>query len=425
MRVWLLQRAEPTPHDNDGAQRLLRTGILARTLIAAGHQVTWFTSTFDHYNRRQRYDADRRVAVEPGYDVHYLHGPSYRRNISLGRVRNHTTVARRFAAFAAETTERPDIVVASIPTAELALAGVKFGRTHGIPVVLDIRDLWPDVFYDVLPGFLKPLVHLATHSMRRALEQATRDATAIIGLTGGFLDWGLERGGRTRGPDDRVFFMGYQGKKRVDADPVAAGRFWDELGVRHDPATLTVAFIGTLGFVADFDPVFEAARILQADGVPVRFIICGDGARRAKIETAAAELPNVVFPGWVTEDRIQALFDRAEIGLTPYIESTNFILNVTNKPAEYMSGGWAIANSLDRGALQTLLSERDCGFSYGGSGRTLATKLARLALDPDLLEGLRQRARGTFAELFHGESVYGEMVTYLEEVARKAAGERV
>ena len=416
MRVWLLQQAEPTPHDDKRSQRLLRTGILADRLVRSGHEVVWWTSTFDHHNRRQRYPRDCSVPVGPGYDIQYLYGPSYRRVYSPSRALNHRSVARRFAAVAAATDAIPDVIVTSMPTVELALSAVRFGRRIGVPVVLDIRDLWPDVFFDVLPALLKPVLSIPAMLMRRSLRKAARDATAIVGLTDGFVEWGLGYAGRERGSLDRVFFMAYPEKKRPSGDLSSAGLFWDDFGVREDLSTLTVAFVGTLGLTVDFAPVVQAAKILHDEGTPARFVVCGDGARKTRIEQQAAGVPNIFFPGWIHEARIHALLDRSDIGLIPYIPSPNYILNLPNKPAEYMAGGLAIANSLDSGELFNLITARECGFSYAGRGAELAEQLTRLVEDPARLAALKANARTTFSELLRGESVYGEMVAYLEGI---------
>ena len=49
----------------------------------------------------------------------------------------------------------PDLILSSIPTSELSLEATKLGKKNNIPVILDIRDLWPDVFLDVLPNFFR------------------------------------------------------------------------------------------------------------------------------------------------------------------------------------------------------------------------------------------------------------------------------
>ena len=43
MRIWLITVGEPLP--TDGAERLLRAGILADMLSAKGHDVVFWTST--------------------------------------------------------------------------------------------------------------------------------------------------------------------------------------------------------------------------------------------------------------------------------------------------------------------------------------------------------------------------------------------
>ena len=53
MRVWLVQRAESTPHDDEGDRRLMRMGILADILQSHGHEVVWWTSAFDHVGKRK------------------------------------------------------------------------------------------------------------------------------------------------------------------------------------------------------------------------------------------------------------------------------------------------------------------------------------------------------------------------------------
>ena len=60
MRIWLVQRAESTPHDDNGNRRLLRIGILAEIMQSLGHEVVWWTSAFDHVGKRKRYNHKNR-----------------------------------------------------------------------------------------------------------------------------------------------------------------------------------------------------------------------------------------------------------------------------------------------------------------------------------------------------------------------------
>lgn len=54
MNIWLLQSSEPMPVVNK-EQRLLRTGMMAEKLNKRGHNVIWFSNTFDHFHKKQLY----------------------------------------------------------------------------------------------------------------------------------------------------------------------------------------------------------------------------------------------------------------------------------------------------------------------------------------------------------------------------------
>src|SRR5439155_9149672 len=151
MRVWLITVGEPLPVDGTG-DRPYRTGLLARFLIEAGHEVLWWSSTLDHIRKRLRAPESVSLDVEDKLRLVLLHGMPYRRNVSISRLINHIGIAREFERLA-PAQPRPDIIVCSLPTLELSDAATRFGGEHGIPVVLDVRDLWPDIFVDVLPAF--------------------------------------------------------------------------------------------------------------------------------------------------------------------------------------------------------------------------------------------------------------------------------
>ena len=53
MRAWLLTVGEPLPCDGPN-ERLHRTGLLAEALHSRGHEVLWWSSTFDHARKRFR-----------------------------------------------------------------------------------------------------------------------------------------------------------------------------------------------------------------------------------------------------------------------------------------------------------------------------------------------------------------------------------
>lgn len=427
MNIWLIQRSEPTPQDNKGKQRIMRTGILAERLAAKGHDVIWWTSSFDHYNRVQRFDHNQRVTINDHYQIQYIKSLGYKKNISMSRILDQSVLSKQFNKLIDESKELPDVIVASIPSVEIAMAAVRFGRRNGIPVILDIRDLWPNVFLDIVPKSIRFLVDPLLMPLRRLNRKTFISATGIVGLTRPFVDWALEYAGRPFGENDRVIPMGYINfqKNNTNSQSPMDTAFWENLGIRKNDEYLTVLFLGTIGSLFNIDRIIKAAQVLKDRNLPIRFIICGSGEKFESTVEAAKGLDNFFLPGWIDAPKIEAVLQIADIGIAPYIFSENFFKNIPNKPAEYFSRGLPIALSLNRGPLYDILKERNCGFSYSNDGEELAKELTSLLYDRTRLKEMKENAKTTYLEMFDGEKVYNDYINYLESVsANKLANDK-
>lgn len=423
MKVWLVTIGEPLPTDGSGDARLHRTGIFAGILAQRGHDVVWWTSAFDHFTKTHRTREDEVIDWRDGYRIRILQARGYGSNVSLGRVLDHRGLARRFARQAPEQPP-PDVIVAAMPTPGLALASADYGRDKGVPVVLDVRDLWPDVFLDLVPAWLRPLASLPLVPMRRTVAAACAKATAISGATPRYVEWGLEQGRRTPSGLDRSFPMGYP-ETRPDSDELDRARaFWAEHGLTEEDDCLNLTFFGTFGRQFDIETVIEAARLLDREGRAVRFVLCGAGENLAKYKSRAAGLGNVVFPGWINAAQIWTMLRMSSVGLAPYKPTKNFLANIANKPLEYLSAGLPILAGL-RGMLGELVEKEDCGVVYdSGRPEQLARILRSLHEDRARLEAMSRNARVLFEQRFSAEKVYGEMAGYLGEVVESRGRSR-
>lgn len=417
MRIWLVTIGEPIPVREGARDRLLRTGYFAHFLADHGHEVVWWTSTFDHFRKKHWFDRDHLFRVGDRLEIRLLHGCGYKSNVSLARFRDHNQIAAKFAAAAKEEHALADMIVTALPTIELCFESVNYGREHNIPVVLDIRDMWPDIFLDLLPDVFRPFGGIALAPMFRKARAACSRATAVAGVTEPFVDWGIKRGDRLRSPWDGSFGFGYV-KKTPSAEAVLTGsEFWRTHEISRSSADFVVCFFGTMGRQFELGPVIDAARILQKQNRRIRFVLCGAGDRLEYYRSQAADCDNVLFPGWVGAAEIWSLLQMSSLGLAPYRETPNFVMNIANKPAEYLSGGLPIALGLREGVLYDLLDARNCGFSYRGDAKELARMVGNLYDDPEKLRFLRANARRVFAEQFEAEKVYGAMMDHLVEIA--------
>ena len=74
----------------------------------------------------------------------------YIKNVSIKRILHNIDVTREFRRIS-DNFEEPDIVVTSYPIIELSDAVINFCKKKNIPSIVDIRDFWPDIFYETLP----------------------------------------------------------------------------------------------------------------------------------------------------------------------------------------------------------------------------------------------------------------------------------
>ena len=411
MRIWIVTVGEPLPSDGPD-QRLHRSGLLAEVLVSRGHEVLWWSSTFDHARKRFRGGRESGFAVPGGARIRLLHGPAYRRNVSVSRLVNHHAIGRRFRE-QAPSEARPDLILASWPTIELARESIAYGRASGVPVVLDVRDLWPDIFVELAPPRARDLARLAVSGMTRAAGQAFGDATAITGVTPAFVAWGLHHAGRPASEADRAFPLGYSDRIPDTRAIAKASTFWDGMSVGRD-GEFVAAFVGTMGLQKlDMAPLVAAARAFRGENV--QFVLCGDGDGLAAFRAMAAGLDNVVFPGHVGWAEIWTLLRRASVGLAPYGRSLNYTNNLPNKPIEYLSAGLPILSSLD-GTLRALLSRHGCGLTYDTADELIST-LSTLRAEPRRREAMSVAALALFRAEFVAENVYGEMADHLESFA--------
>jgi glycosyltransferase involved in cell wall biosynthesis len=400
--------------------RAQRAAMLCRCISDAGHCVTWWTSTFDHTRKTQRSGTDACIQINERFTVRLLQAPGYRHNISIKRLWDHVVGAKRFLAAAPEAP-KPDLLFVSLPTIEFAAAGCQYASRLGIPVVVDVRDLWPDVLFDLIPRRIQWARRLIFAPYEKLACYSCRSAAGITAPNENYINWALAKAKRERNSWDRAFPLAYTATPPADERLAAAREFWTSMGLSLDKRQFTVCFVGTLGRQFDIETVIEAAAIVQRSDHEVRFVVCGTGDQADRFKTIASGIGNILWPGWVGAAEIWTLMRASHVGLAPYMCSRNFEEHIANKPIEYLSAGLPVLTTL-KGALGRLLRENDCGLTYAlGSPSELARLVLDLKRQPSRLQEQSLNADRTFKQCFVAEKVYAEMVRYLECVARGCA----
>ena len=329
-----------------------------------------------------------------------------------GRVRRGLNfLSYMAAAGAAGSALRPraDVVIATSPQFFAGWAGVPVSRAHGAPFVLEIRDIWPDSITAV--GALKEgRVIRALEGLERALYDA---ADHIVAVGEGYRQNMIRKGV----PAAKIDVV----TNGVDADLFtprpADAALRERLG--FTPGTFVVTFAGTIGMASGLEVALGAARRLKEQGRDdVAFLLIGDGAVRADLETQARAqgLDNVVFTGLMPRAALADYLASSDACLVHFRKQELFSTILPSKFFEDAAMQKPILLGFE-GDARALLTEADCGIAFEpGNDAELAAAAVRLAGDRAECARMGANGRRYVLEHFDRRSLAHDYLEILEHV---------
>lgn len=419
LRAWVIKTGEPVPYlPVEAGDRLFRAGLMVQSLQAHGMEVTWWSAQFHHQLKTMR-DVTPSTPVRPnpdGPELIFLPSRGYISHLSPKRFLDHRDVRRAFTALA-PTQPRPDVIICAWPTIDLAFAAVQFGRANNIPVILDIRDLWPDIFYERITAKTGFPFKRYFFPWERMGKRAMQGADAVISITQGMLNWGHHRFAREVNERDRVF---HQSQSAIPAPEDTA--FWQGIGVDLDTPKTRLVWSGTLISDLDILTLLKAIEALPETAArELEFVFCGSGDLTPQIESLAERLPHVIFAGWVSQGALSALYARSHIGMMCYLDRFDFQLSIPNKVADFTRSSMRILTNLT-GEMQRVLGPDNLLIPYStGDADALRDKLIEVAENPAIYRIKTPAARAVFDQLFDAATVMPEFATYVEQIAKEGS----
>jgi glycosyltransferase involved in cell wall biosynthesis len=403
MKVLYLHQYFVTP-DMPGASRSFE---IARRLVAAGHEVHVFT--LDQSGTRGRQGEWTR-SNESGVTVHWL----VRKYSNALSYRERVAVFVRYAAEAAvrASIEGGDIVYATSTPLTIAVPAIVASCGRRVPMVFEVRDLWPEV--PIAVGALRswPAITAA-----RVLEGAAYAAAKhIIALSPGMKD-GICRTGCDpsrvtvipNGCDLAMF--------RVDA---SKGEDFLERNPMLRGGPLLV-YAGTLGRINGVGALVEIAAAMRARAPDVRFLIVGDGAERELVLGLAKNLgvlgKNLFWMPPLAKSEVPALLAACSMASSLVVDIPVLWNNSANKFFDALAAsrpvfinyrGWQ-ADIVERSGCGVVVPPRDA--------QVAANMLVEFLRDPERNARAREAAARLAENDFSRDRLAGEVIKILERVA--------
>jgi glycosyltransferase involved in cell wall biosynthesis len=411
LKIWIVNPYGTLPSEG---WREYRSAMLARALQKRGHQVVWWIADFEHRSKKFRQPVTSDPQFPEGIEIRCVPTNSYKRHIGLGRIRFENRFGNGFAE-AAMHDERPDAIILAEPSLFFGVPVRKFAAKFDIPIILDVIDLWPELFHIILPGPMKALGTLVFAPLYDRRSKLARQAKGIAAVAGNYRDIvAAEQADKPTG----VFYWGvdiglFQSARNEGKRPP----LFDSWPAAYDG--LTVVYAGTLGAAYDIGTACAAARrICEKAAVPVRFIFAGDGPLKPEVEQLAADFPaQVAFVGSMPAEELIPYYLQSDVGLCSYAEGSTVSMPI--KVFDYLAAGLAVASSLD-GEIRTLVAA-GCGVQYEAESAVgLAHTLETLAADKQLTNAMKTKAH-QLALQFDIPHQYGLFAEFIEDVIANAA----
>jgi glycosyltransferase involved in cell wall biosynthesis len=402
LNIWLIQTGESLP-TTDGIRKM-RTALLADKLLKRKHNILWWASSFDHFKKDWIFIKDTELTVKEGLKIFALKGSGYKKNASFPRFIDHRIIAKKFKKLA-KKIEKPDIIVASTPPYDLAYEAVMFSKKNDIPVLVDIRDEWPDLFLSVIPKSYRRFIKILLFNEFQMIKKTLHRADGLIAMMNPLLDWGLEYAGRPKTAKDRVFYLG--AKKIVISNELKkTAKFLD---LMHNKFVIT--FVGTL--VQNNNPTILidcAEKLIDSN---ILIIIAGDGELFSEIKNKALGLSNVFMPGWLNQDEVDILLKHSHLGVCP---TSQLRLAFPNKAFSYLAAGLPIITAF-QGDLKELIEKHEIGFYYPPHDVNALIKcIKKLYEDQMLYKKMSENASSIFDKMFDADKIYEEYAEHVEKV---------
>ena len=348
MVVWI-----QNPFDNLPAEgyRKQRYWLMCEAFVRAGHRVVFWTSDFSHAKKARR-DV-RRETGDGGIEVRLIPTLPYPKNVCLARIRSHRAYAKEWRRLAldsslASSVSRPSLVITSTPTLSAAEAALSLGRKLGAKVVVDVMDAWPETFERLAPKGLRWLAKPFLADMYRTARQIYRDADLVTGV--------CERYRELAGRSD--YYLAYHGIEGLATPPVPRS----SADVRR---SVRLVYAGNLGKTYDLATVVKAVEA----NPDFELDVAGYGE-------LSCDCPRVRFHGLLSEQDLQALLGRCDVGIVP-MKADSWV-GVPYKFCDYSQAGLAIVSSLG-GESSRLLEKYRCGATYNaGDAVSLAAAVRKV-----------------------------------------------
>ena len=310
-----------------------------------------------------------------------------------------------------------DIIFATSTPLTIVLPAVPAARKKRIPMVFEVRDLWPEM--PIAVGALNnPLLRFAA---RRLEHWAYHNAEAVVALSPGMKEGVL----RTGYPAEKIAVI-------PNSSDNAEFQYNAEAGVKFraqrewlEDRPLLV-YTGTFGPTNGVGYMVPVARELLRLNSNVRILLVGEGKEKtaimAQAEHAGVLGKNLFIEGMLPKRDVPALLSAADMASALFVDLPEMRKNSANKFYDALASGTPVLLNYG-GWMHEIVRTTDSGLAmWGYSAEEVAVKLDEKLHDREWLAQAGKSARLLAEEYFDRDSLSDQLIQVLQAAVDGQAG---
>lgn len=357
MNIWIVNHYAIPPSMGG----LVRHYYFSKYLQKKGHNVKIFTSSKIH-NTDINMIQDRSLYKEQmmdGVEYTFVRSRDYKGN-GLDRIINmiDTPFKIQKAMKRFYKHEKPDVIYTSSPDLFVALFALIFGRRHKIPVVVEIRDLWPESIVEYNGMSRKnPIIQILYQLEKWIYKKADQLIFTMEGGKDYIKDKKWDKSVDLRkvnhvnnGVDLKEYVESIEKHCISDADLM-------------DETIFKVIYVGSIRKANNVHNLVKVAEELKnRKEDKVKILIYGDGTDRTELESLSEKkgLNNIVFKGKVDKMYVPYILSKSNLNILNYQHADTWKYGGSqNKQFEYLASGRPICSNVKMG--YSIIRQNKCG----------------------------------------------------------------
>jgi len=361
---------------------------MAAGLIRAGHSVTMLTEVPNHPEGIIRPNYQGRFWSREAWDgidvirVWVKTSPVKTMGTRLAFYLTYMVNAALAGLILARGTY--DVLYATSPPLFVGGTALALSRLRSLPMVFEVRDLWPDSAVELGELSNRRFIRWATRLEERCYRRAERVVVVTQGIRRRLLERGI--------PSEKLALIPNGANTDLFRPQPEAGRqVRRELGLDH---TFVAIYAGIHGIAQGLGTVLEAAGQLE-DRRDIHVLFVGDGPRKADLAAQKERmgLTNVTMLDAMPRRAMPAYLSAADVALVPLRDLDLFEDALPSKIFHAWACERPIVLSM-KGEARRVLRDADAGvFVPPESPLALADAIVDLSRDPERCRAYGRRGR--------------------------------